>query len=140
MLSLSKNGKFIDYKIAAILENVCLLRLPLQITTTISLRYFFLFLLCAEIKSPFKDDNSSVLCIYFFIINRQALPLLSVCVCIDVCAHKRRSGHFSSLSSFCLPFSFLLPSSSENRALLISCCCLLLRVFAHNRKNLLSDC
>lgn len=108
---------------------------------------FFLFpMYGAEIKSPFKDDNSSVLCIYFFIINRQTLPLLSVlCVYfyVCVCTQKMVRKFFSSLSSFSISFLRLCTPSHKKSflhflyhvAVYSSVFC----SFAHNGKNLLSD-
>ena len=107
---------------------VCL-RVSKTTTTTISptkARYG------AEIKSPFKDDNSYVPCIYFFIINRQTLPLFSLLsspvLGISFCEYIRK---FS-------PLSAALTSSSSSSSiwlapLLISLLrCLLLHLFFHS--------
>lgn len=96
----------------------------------------------AEIKSPFKDDNSYVPCIYFFIINRQTLPLFSLLSSpvLGFFFLRVYPEIFSSLSSFhflhLLPFN-MARSTSYFIAPLFTPPFIL--SFAHNGKNLLSD-
>lgn len=85
----------------------------------------------AEIKSPFKDDNSYVPCIYFFIINRQTLPLFSLLSSPVLGLFFRVYPEiFSSLSSF--HFLHLLPSIWLAPLLISLLRCLLLHLFFHS--------
>lgn len=87
----------------------------------------------AEIKSPFKDDNSYVPCIYFFIINRQTLPLFSLLSSpVLGLFFASISGNFLLSQQLSLPPPPLSPSIWLAPLLISLLRCLLLHLFFHS--------